>query len=139
MNILYVLMRFPAWIHAFRHLNYLNLAYLAKLDFIVWLCIILWLCEYVIMWLCDCMIVWLCYWVNILYAPITFPAWIHAFSHLTYWNWSQLAKLFVWLCVIVWLCECVIVCLCDWMNILHALIWFPVWIHRHLTFLIWPN
>ena len=62
----------------------------------------------------DCVIAWLCYWVNILHAPMRFPAWIYAFRHLRYFNLAYFTKLtfIVWLCVIVWLCDCGIVWLC---------------------------
>ena len=72
----------------------------------------MWLC--LIVWLCDCVIAWLCYWVNILHAPMRFPAWIYAFRHLRYFNLAYFTKLtfIVWLCVIVWLCDCGIVWLC---------------------------
>ena len=51
MNLSHAPMRFPVWIHAFRHLTCWNLTKLAKLGIV---CVIVWLRDCVIVRLCDC-------------------------------------------------------------------------------------
>ena len=101
---------------------------------------LVWLCDLVIVWLWDCLIVWLCDQVIFMCAPLNFPSKIHTFRNLTFWKWTELAKM-AHDRVIVWLHDYEIVWLCDQVIFLCAPMNFPAKMHTfgHLTCWKWAK
>ena len=106
-----------------------------KLTLIVWLCVFVWLCDYLIVRLRDCFIGWIfC---------------MHQWDSKLQYMILDTSIILVWpnslnlplLCDYVWLSDCVIVWMCYRVNILHAETTFLLWLHAfiHLTYCNWAK